>query len=211
MKPFFRVVLGLVTFLPAIHASPFHVEAGASYFMFNGTNLESRANLNSVDEPKNRAPFVGVQYDLGQGFGVRFSYQWVNEVWTTAEYGPTANFSPSPFPSLVWGYYHDDIDVISVSPEFALALTPRLSVGIAPQINWVRSRGWIHYSSMSPVLLLVAPQAWRDDGFTVGGSTRLQWIFASRAAASVSYQFTDLKPSFGRKAHVLTGSLQWRF
>ena len=197
--------------MPASAAPSLQTEVGASYFAVRDTRLEGAANLLSVDEPRKFAPFVAVRYACNDRFALRLSWQFLNDARTTATSGAPPGTPPSVPPFVVWSHYEDDVHLLSAAPEFAWNLSPQATFSLAPQLNWVASRGVASYSTLHPLILLPAPRARRDDGFTLGGAAQLRWSIGARTAISVGYQFMDLEPSFGRQANVISAGLQWRF
>lgn len=186
-------------------------EIGASYFALRHSGLEGAANVLSVDEPGKFAPFLAARYGFNDRFALRLSWHFLKNVRATATSGAPAGTPPSVPPFVVWTHMHDDIHVLSAAPEIAWRVSPKVTFALAPQLNWVASRGTVSYSTLHPLILLPAPQARRDDGFALGGNARLLRSLGGRAALSVGYQFLNLDPSFGRQAHVISGGLQWRF
>jgi hypothetical protein len=153
-------------------------------------------------------PFVAGTIGFTEHLGLRLSYTYLRGVETTTEFG-------LPIGALlainVQGHYRDDINLASAAPEFTWNLGAKLALAVAPQVNWVRSRGVVSFSTNNPAVLLVAPRSRNDDGFTFGGSARLVYSFGARAAVAVGYQYVDLEPSFGRTANVFSGGVQWKF
>jgi hypothetical protein len=193
---------------PVVASPAIQPEIGVSYFFLRHTALERGSYRLSIDEPEKFAPFVAANAELNDWLGLRFSYTFVNNARTTAMLGSPPG---SPLTVVVWGHYDDDIHVVSAAPEFKWRFTPALSLGVAPQVNWVASRGTISYSTDNPTVLLVGPRDRHDDGFTLGGSARLLWSLSARATLTLGYQYLDLDPSFDREAHVISGGLQWKF
>ncbi|HEY0946817.1 MAG TPA: hypothetical protein VGD81_16165 [Opitutaceae bacterium] len=185
------------------------VELGASHFWLRNTHGEDNVDPLRVDEPTKTAPFVAATYAFNQRFGLRLSYHYLDNVETAAEFGhPPGEVVPQV---VVLGRFRDDVHVVSLAPEFNWNLTPRLKFAIAPQVNWVASRGVVSYATNDPSVLLVGPRERDADGFTLAGSTRLIWALGERAAVSLGYHYIDFDPSFGRTAQVLSGGLLWTF
>lgn len=197
--------------VPAIAAV--ELEVGASYLVPEGARLERSPRPLSVDEPERVAPFVAASYAFTDAFAVRFSYQFVDNLRATAQFGsPPGTPDGLPvIPIVVWGHYRDDVHIVALAPEFRASLRPNLTLGLAPQLNWVASRGRISYATDYPLILLVAPYDRNDEGFTFGGAARLLWSLSGRTAVSLGYQYLDLEPSFDREAHVLSAGLLWKF
>lgn len=192
----------------AAAAPAFHAELGASYFLLRNSDPQPGSHRLSVDEPEKLAPFVAGAYEFSERFSLRLSYHYLSDVSTVAELGSPPG---SPLAVVVWGHYDDDVHLVSAAPEFKWSLAPRLSLGVAPQLNWVASRGVVSFSTHNPAVLLVGPQRRHDDGLTLGGAARLLWSIGKNSVVSLGYQYVDLDPSFGREAHVFSGGLLWRF
>lgn len=187
----------------------FQAEAGVSYFIFDDAQYDNRAPApTSVDESDRAAPFVAATYAFTPQFGLRLSYQFVNNAEATAEYSQPPG---SLLPIVVWGNYRDDIHVVGLAPEFSFGLTQSISLALAPKLNWVASRGRIAYMTNNPTVQLVGPMRRNDDGFTLGASVRLTWAVGQRTSVNLGYEYVDLDPSFDRKAHVLSAGVAWRF
>ena len=197
--------------LPAAAARAITLEAGTSYFLLRHERFEVSPAPLSVDQSDRIAPFVGLRTALSDRFGLRASYQFVNNVRATAQFGYPPGDPSSPLPIIVWGHYDDDVHVLSLAPEFTWPVAPRLNVALSPQLNWVRSRGLVRYSTDNALILLQAPRERNEDGFTWGGAARLEWAFSAKSGLFASYQFVDLEPSFERQAHVISAGVTWKF
>lgn len=206
-RPFLAFSLALAASAGA--APTIQVELGASHFWLRDTHGEDNAAPLSIDEPTKTAPFIAATYAFNDRFGLRLAYHYLDDVHTSAEFG---HIPGEVVPQVVvWGHFRDDVHVLSLAPEFNGSLAPRLKFAIAPQVNWVASRGVVSYSTNDPLVLLIGPRDRDDDGFTFGGSARVIWSLGERAAVSLGYQYIDLDPSFDRTAHVLSGGLLWGF
>ena len=212
MNAFPAVCLGAALVTPLVAVPTFHAEAGASaFFLRQHGPLEPGPAPLSVDNPTKVAPFLAGTFAFSERFGLRLSYHHLNDVETTAMFGSPPGLPPSPLPIVVWGHYRDDLHLFSVMPEFKWRWNGALSVGLAPQLNWLESKGVISYSTDSALILLMGPRARDDDGFTLGGAARLHWTLGTRASLSLTYQYSDLAPSFHRRAHVLSAGIEWKF
>jgi hypothetical protein len=189
-------------------ASPLQAEAGVSYFVLRHTRFESGATAFRVDEPHNAAPFVALTRDVSDTWDVKLSYRYLNNVRTTVQFGSPPG---SMLPVVVWGHYDDDVHMLTAAPEFKWRVASQLTFAIAPEVNWVASRGVVSYSTNNATVLLVGPRRRNDDGFTLGASARWLWTTGSRWAMMLGYEYVDLDPSFDREAHVFSGGVQWRF
>ena len=205
------ILAGVLFACPAIMAAEIRSEIGASFFAVRHARLEQSPSPLSSDEPGRTAPYVAATYGLNERIAIRLSYHYLNDVRTTAQFAGPPGIPPSPLPVFVSGHYVDDVHVLSVAPEYHWAIAPALSFSVAPQLNWVTSRGVVSYSTNSALILLVAPRERNDEGFTWGGAVRMQWSLGARAALAAGYQFVDLEPSFDREAHVFSAGLSWKF
>jgi hypothetical protein len=216
MKPFlpFAALFTLTLFpvlLPIAAARP-ALEAGASYFDLRDARFEpAPAPLQVLQSEHKVVPFIAATHAFNESFALRFSYQYLHDLTASAEFGSPPGDPPSPLAVVVWGRYQDDVHVVSAAPEFRWSLRPRLNLSLAPQLNWVASRGTVAHSSTNALILLRAPYRRNDDGFTLGGSLRLAWSFRAHSALSLGYQYLDLEPSFDRKAHVYSAGWSWQF
>jgi hypothetical protein len=194
--------------LAAARASALEPEAGVSVFALRHTRAEGGTHVLARDEPTRLAPYVAARHAFNERFALRLSYQFVGHAESVTEYGSPPG---SPLAVVVWGHYRDDIHVVSAAPELAWALSRELSLSLAPQVNWVASRGVVSYATTNATVLLVGPRTRREEGFTLGGALRASWSFTRRAALSAGYEYLDLDPSFGRQAHVFSGGVRWKF
>lgn len=205
------ILLGLALSVSAWAQSPIKLEAGVSHFFIRQGNPESGQAPLAIDDPDKTAPFIAASMDLSDLFTLRLSYRYVSDLHTVATYGSPPSAPPPNTPVVVWGHYEDDLHLISFAPEFKWTLSPGWTWAIGPQVNWVASRGRISYSTTDPTVQLVAARGRNDDGFTLGGTTRVSYDLGERSALSLEYQFVDLEPSFNRESHILTASFQWKF
>lgn len=211
MKPTVVILCGLILGRLAVAAPGYQVEAGATLFTFESGQFEPGPTPLVTDDPPEVAPYVAMTYGFTDQFGLRLAYHYLNDVRATVEFGSPPGFPPSPLPVVVWGHYRDDVHVVSLAPEFSWSLSRAFTVTLGPQLNWVASRGTISYSTNALALTLLAPRPQRDEGFTAGGTARLNWSIGARTAITVGYHYLDLDPSFDRKAHAFSGGLQWKF
>lgn len=228
MKALSLALLATALALPASAAPRLRFEAGAGYFFFRHARLADQPTAFAIDEPGRLAPFVAVSHDFTERFGLRWSYQHVDDAQTTTEFRwqvvpvdpqinvvPPSTAIPGPVllfaPPRVFGHYRDDIHILGLAPEFTWEFGRRLSVVLAPELNWVASRGTVSYSSDSAFVLLVAPRGRREDGFMLGGGAKARWALNERTALSLGYRYLDLEPSFDREAHVISAGVEWRF
>jgi hypothetical protein len=197
--------------LPAIAARAIETEVGASYFVFRNARLEPAPNPLSVDQSSDWAPFIAATYRFNERLGLRVSYEFVDDVRSTAEFGSPPGDPPPPLPVVYWGHYRDDVHIVSAAPEFSWPLWPRWTFSLAPRLNWVASRGDVRYATNSALILLRAPRRRNDRGVTLGGSARFGWSLGPRSSVSLGYSYLDLEPSFDREGHVFSAVVSWRF
>lgn len=200
-----------VLLCPLLRAASVVPEVGASYYFLRGARLEGTATPLSTDEPGKLAPFVAGTFAFNERVALRFSYSYLDNARTTVVFPGPPGSPPSLLPIVIWGHYRDDVHIVSLAPEFSWALRPGLAFAVAPHVNWVASRGVVSFSTNGATILLVGPRARNDDGFTLAGAARLRWDLGARAALTLGYEYTDLAPSFGRRAHVASAGLRWKF
>ncbi len=190
----------------------FYAEVGASYFSLHHARFERSPEPLQVRGGKARtAPFVSAGYSSGNLLGLRVTYHAIGDIESVAQFGsPPGQGQPVTTPVVVWGHYEDEVHLVTVAPEFTLR-AGRVKIHFAPEVNWVSSRGLATYSSSDPTVSLVQPQRRSEDGFTLGGALGVEYPVTERAAVSLTYHYTDLDPSFGRQAHVLSGGFKWAF
>lgn len=163
------------------------------------------------EQPGKWAPFLAAHIPLTDRFGLRFACDYLDDARTTATYGSPPGHPPSPLAVVVTGHYRDDVQIFSVAPEWRWQPSPDFGLALAPQLNWVVSRGIVGYSSTDALILLIAPQPRREQAFTAGAGARVDWAIGARGALSLGYRYVDLAPSFERKAHALSAGVTWKF
>lgn len=212
LKSLFSTFLVLLLATAASAATRWSAEAGVSWFMVRGFDLGTEPGPLAVRETDRAAPFVAGRYAFTDRFGVKLAYDYVANADATAEYGyPPGQGGDVHTPVAIWGRYDIDLHVVSLAPEFTWPVNARLSVTLAPAVNWVASRAWVAYDTTLPNVLLVAAHAENDDGFTLGANVGISWALSERAALTASYRYVDLNPSWHREAHVVSGGLRWTF
>lgn len=196
----------------ALAQPKFYAEAGLSYFALRSAQFEAAPAPLRVNEGSRAAPFIAAGYSFTERFGLRLSYHYVHDITATAAF-PRQPGDPEEveLPVVVYGQYKDDVHLVGLAPEFRWSLAPAWQLTISPVLNWVESRGEVRYSSSVPTFAAIPDRRVHDDGFTFGGSIGLEWTIAERAALSLSYQYTDLDPSFDREAHIFSGGVRWKF
>lgn len=209
----FSLALGLALFgsslAPFALAGDFSAEAGASYVRPRSFEAES-TNVFGRQDRSRWAPYIAGRYVWNDWLGARLSYRHISDFRATIEYGipPAGGVGPQV---IVWGHYRDDVHQVSLAPEITFHPYAGLVLVVSPVVNWVSSRGDVSYSTNNPAVTLLAMRDRNDTGFTLGGSVQLRYALSARAAVTVGYEYVDLAPSFGRKAHVFSGGVQWTF
>ncbi len=204
------ILLGVLLAVPASGAPGFRAEIGATYFHLQHGRFESGPPPAATDEDSRTAPYLALTYSFNESFGLRLGYHALIHGRATVD--RITSPAGTSLPAIeVRGHYHDDTHVIGLAPEFSLKIAPRLTCTLAPQVNWVSSRGVISYSTTNPLILLLGPRRRTASGFTLGGGGRFEWSLNARAALSFGYTFLDLDPSFGRTAHAFSGGASWKF
>ncbi len=215
----------------AFAESRFYTEAGASYVMLMGAHYPSGApSLASVavyppilewtrshdnkDTPK-WAPFVAVGYSFTDWLGVRLSYQYIANLTARTEW--RSRFAPG-YETLVGVLapiftttYEEDIHVLSLAPEFRWPVTSAVAVTFSPELNWVASRGEVQESYVTYYTPTVTRRVRNEKEYTLGVSAGAVWSLTKRCDLVFRYKYADLKPSFGREAHILSGAIRLGF
>jgi hypothetical protein len=215
MKTISMLAAAAVLAIAARADTRFFAEAGASHAFVDNSDAAATPGFVIVskhDDSARFAPYVAGGVSFSERFRLRFSYHYLSDLDSRTVEVPEV--SPAVFPPIQ--YYRntsDDVHIVGVAPEFTWPLRQRLSLNVSPMLNWVVSRGVISRGSNSPLVssLPSPPLNHRDDAITLGASAGLVWALGERADAAFSYQYTDLDPSFGRTAHLLSAGLRWRF
>jgi hypothetical protein len=201
------LVLAFAAFAPA-RAADFRAEAGAAWFDLRGAEFERNSTVLRVAEDSRLAPFVAASLGVNERIALRLGYAYLQNLHAVTQLGSPPG---TPLPVVVWGNYEDDIHVLTFSPEFSWTFAPGWTVALAPQLNWVASRGRVSYATDSALILLVGPRQREEEDFTLGGAVRLRRELNRSWSLTAGYGHVDLDPSFGRVANVFSGGLQWRF
>jgi hypothetical protein len=205
------IAAGVCALATQLRSAVIEIEAGPSYFFFEGARPEVAPDPLQFDAPDKGGFFVAATYAFTERIGARVAYHQVNNTRIAAQYGSPPGSPPSPLTVVVWGHYRDDIHLITAGPEFKWRPYPRLLLAAGPQVNWIASRGTASYGSETALILFAGPRARNDEGFTWGGAARVAWAVGARTAITAGYQFVDLEPSFHRRAQVMSAGVSWRF
>ena len=213
--------------MPAFAVSPFYTEAGGSYVALRGAHFPNGApQLPSitiyppiltwtqapVTQDKSKwSPFVALGYSFSDYLGVRLSYQYIGDLSARTEWDATfapgyETFAPAKEP-VFSSSYKDDIHVLSLAPELKWPIAGKLVVTLAPEINWMSIREEVQETYVSNSAPVITNRSHNQKKYTLGASFGLLWSFTEQWAFAVRYKYTDLKPSFGRKAHGLTAAI----
>src|ERR1043165_8694865 len=125
-----------------VAAADLRAEAGVSYFVPRHGRFEKSPAPLTLDDSNRGAPFVAVTRAVNENFGLRFSYHYVNEFRARTQLSSPPG---SLLAIVVWGHYRDAVHLLSAEPELTWKLAPALTFAIAPQLNWVASRGTVSY------------------------------------------------------------------
>ena len=215
----------------AFAESRFYTEAGVSYVALMGAHytdnapsgpavavyppiLEWTRSQDSKDSPK-WAPFLALGYSFTERLGVRLSYQYIANLDAHSEW--RSRFSPG-YETLVGVMapysltsYKEDVHVLSLAPELNWSVTNSLAVTFAPELNWVASRGEAEESYVTYYTASVSRRDRNEQAFTLGASASAVWSLTDRCKFVVRYKYVDLKPSWGREAHIVSGLVRLGF
>lgn len=193
----------------------FYVEAGVSFVGLADGRFERTPDAFFSDDGEEAAPFIAGGYSFSERFGMRASYHYIGDIKASAGYGHPPGMPDPVLPVVVYGHYKDDVHLVGLAPELRWAATEKLKLTFSPMLNWVASRGVARYAyGATPPTTLLAPipnRRHRDEGLTFGASIGMAWMIGERSTLSLSYQYTDLEPSWDRVAHLVSGALRWNF
>ncbi len=190
----------------------FYAELGASYLSLHGERFErSPEPLQTLGGKAKTAPFVTAGYRLDEGLSVRLSYHAIGDIEAAAKFGsPPNQGGPVNTPVVVWGRYEDEVHLLTLAPEFSWP-RGKWTFRLAPEVNWVSSRGRASYTMSDPTIAAIPPRTHSENGFTLGGALAVSYAIAERTSVSLTYHYTDLDPSFDREAHVFSAGVRWGF
>lgn len=204
------LVCALFAVTAANAQSKFYAEAGVSYLDLRDATFPSNGSSSitsvSVDDSA-WAPFIAAGYSFTQHLGLRFSYQYVNNVRSELD----RTYSSGEDSYIVNSRYSDDLHVLALAPEFTWALTPKLSFSLSPEINWIAMREDMHSHTDAPSITVVPQTSRTEEEFTFGASVGVSWALDERSALTLAYKYVDLKPSWDRTANVVSAGLRWKF
>jgi hypothetical protein len=221
MRFVIALFLTLLAGATALADAKFYAEAGASHFALRGARFGSSPLerfggqlLTASSRQSRTAPLVAAGCSFGDFYGLRLSYQFIDDLSGTVEYGAPSGTVPR---TAVYtrGYFRDEVHLLGIAPELKLPVNRIIKLTFSPTLNWVASRGEINHVYVDVVS--IAPlepfptRKQRKEAFTFGGSMGLTWSVAKHAALSVAYHYADLDPSFERTAHIVSGGLRWNF
>lgn len=208
----FALLGGLIVATAAAQQNGFYAEVGASYLSLHGERFErSPASSQTLGGKARTAPFITAGYRVDGGLGVRLSYHAIGDIEAAAKFGsPPSQDGPVTTPVVVWGHYEDEVHLVTLAPEFSWP-RGKLTFSLAPEVNWVSSRGRVTYTMEDPTITAIPPRRHSENGFTLGGSIGVSYAIAERTSVSLTYHYTDLDPSFDRQAHVFSAGVKWAF
>jgi|GEM_PF-2490359 len=208
----FALLGGVIAATAAAQQNGFYAEVGASYLSLHGARFErSPAPLQTMGGKARTAPFITAGYRVDSGLGVRLSYHAIGDIEAVAKFGsPPDPKEPVNTPVVVWGYYEDEVHLVTLAPEFSWP-RGKLTFSVAPEVNWVSSRGHAAYTMEDPTIAAIPPRRHSENGFTLGGAVGVSYAIGERTSVSLTYHYTDLDPSFDRQAHVISAGLKWAF
>jgi hypothetical protein len=216
---------------PLFAETGFYTEAGLGYVVLRGAHYRDDApslvsiaiyppilewhRSSAVDDKSTGAPFVALGYSFNDRLGVRLTYQYIADLTARSEWRSTLSPGYETLVGVLAPYLSicrsDDIHVLSVAPELAWPVTRSCRVTFSPELNWVASRGEVVRSLVTYYTPDVSRQVRNEQQFTLGGSVGLLFDLTEKVALSVGYKYADLKPSWDREAHILSGSIRLRF
>jgi hypothetical protein len=191
--------------------SRFFAEGGASLVLLSKADVQTSSSYNVVSPSHDRtkgAPFVAAGISFSEHFRVRLSYHYLGNLESAAT---NVLRLPSIAPYDVYTRFSDHVHIVGFAPELSWPIGRRVSLNISPVLNWVASRGAIYLQTNAPNVTLIPKVDHREDDFTLGGAAGLSWRLGERTDAVFNYQYTNLRPSFGRTAQLLSAGLHWRF
>ncbi len=193
--------------------SRFFAEGGGSLVLVGTASLPTTPNFSVSRQSNDRtkgAPYISAGVSFSERFRLRLSYHYIADLESTQ----TTTWAGGPTFAPEYDFHirsSDDVHIVGLAPELIWPVSQRVSLSVSPVLNWVASRGALHFSTNAPNISIIPRIDHRDDDFTFGGAVGLTWALAERMDAVFSYQYTDLKPSFGRTAQLLSAGLRWRF
>jgi opacity protein-like surface antigen len=200
----------LSAFTAAYAQSKFYAEGGVSYFDLRGASFAdsaaSKVTAVHVDDSA-WAPFIAAGYSFSEHIGLRLSYQYVSDVRSEVDRTYTAGSGSY----VVNARYSDDLHVVALAPEFKWTISPKLTLSLSPELNWIAMREDMRLHTDAPSITVVPRSSRTEDEFTFGASAGVSWAINERSALTLAYKYVDLKPSWDRTANVVSAGLRWNF
>jgi len=222
------LLLPLLLCATVLANAKFYAEAGVGYATVRGGHFQSAAllgnpviqvipgpipptsTITAINQDSSTAvPFLAVGYSVSERLGLRLSYQYLGDLSARVDYRVVIGGD-----ALLGTYttkFNDDVHIVSLAPEFTWPLAANFSLTLAPQLNWVSSDSELLSSTQSTQLSVIPRLTRQESEFTFGASAACVWHWTETSSVVLRYQYADLKPSWQREAHLVTGAVRWRF
>ncbi len=213
---------------PVLAQPKFYTEAGIDYVQLYGANYASEftqgisngstiagfpvpgSTVRLLDDDKSAwAPSVAAGYTFSERVGLRLSYHYLGQLSAGERISVLVGGDASLGDVLV--RFNDTVHLITLAPQFEWPITGRISIELAPELNWVASRGEVLTTASNPSITVLPRRTRNEEGFSFGASIRAKWVFTEKWDLTLGYKYADLQPSWGRQAHLITAGLRLHF
>lgn len=197
---------------PLFAAKKWYMEAGATHLSFNKGDYGAYLAVDPIPVPyhfpfgvndekrKQTAPFVAVGSQLTDWLGLRLSYHFLDDITAVATGGVVIGgdaIDPRPIQIIA------KVKWLTLAPELRWKIASQLALTFSPSANWISNKE-IAYRIPERVMF----DTRRTQSVTFGAAAGAVWTFTEHTALALSYGYTDFKPSRGREARLLSGSLR---
>ena len=153
---------------------------------------------------------VAVGYRILDGLSLKVGYHQLGRTTSTQTADVVIGVAQTAAGDITMKY-QDRVQAVSFSPEFRLAMTPKLSLTLAPELNWIFSQASLRTETDSPAISIIPFIERKSDKLTLGAALGAEWAATEKLTLSARYQFKDLDNSWDRQAHVFSAGLRFAF
>lgn len=212
--------------VPGLPAAGFFVEAGVSYASFDrghydlarflpqgpgGATVAVPADtaIDRFERHDRWSPQVAAGYAFTPAFGLKLSYRYAGRTTSSLFYDVIVAAGAQP--ALVETRFSDQAHVVSLTPEWRWSPRPRLTLAVAPELNWVASEARVSTHTDNPAISVVPRQRLSERDYSLGAALGAEWELGRGWMAAGRFQYTDMDPSWGRVGRFISAALRREF
>ena len=228
MKIVFRLFLGSLLSTSAFAQLIVYTEAGVSYAALQGADYSSgiqaslatgsmvpgapvpkSTNTIFAEDKSSWASDLAAGYAFSDRIGVRLDNPHLGKLPASAK-ATIIIVGDAALGDLSFRF-NDTVHVLSLAPEINWPLTGKFMLTMSRELNWVASRGEVLVSTTSTSLTVVPWRERNEQEFSLGALAGVRYAFTERCDLNLGYKYSDLKPSWSREAHMISGGLKVNF